>query len=323
MSLVFPGGMPRIIVGTSRMGSVFPNPLLAASDREREYELLDDMEELGCTAFDLAASYQAGGTERFIGGWIASRRNRDRLFLISKGGHPYPIVRPHRIDSGALSADLHASLRRLRTECIDLYLLHKDDETAPIEPILETMTTFQRQGKVGAWGVSNWRHPRIRALAALARSAGLPSLAASSPHFSLLEWVKPPWRGSVSIAGEANREARAYYVTEQLPVLAWSPLGSGFFSPHRSGMAGWRTRRAYGSPSNAARKERAGALARKYACSPAQIALAYLYHQPFPVFAVVAASTAQHMKSNLEAATLRLSAGDIRWLESGEGMLPS
>jgi aryl-alcohol dehydrogenase-like predicted oxidoreductase len=321
MSGVFPGGMPRIVVGTSRMGRVFPNPLLAASDREREFELLDGIAGLGCTAFDLAASYQVGGTERLIGAWIASRRNRDRLFLISKGGHPYPIVRPHRINSGALSADLHASLRRLRTDRIDLYLLHKDDETAPLEPILETLTSFQRQGKVDAWGVSNWKHPRIRALAALARSAGVPSVAASSPHFSLLEWERAPWRGSVSIAGAANAEARAYHATEHLPVLAWSPLGGGFFSPHQRGLARWRILRSYGSPSNTARKERAEALARKYACTPAQIALAYLYHQPFPVFAVVAASTVQHMKSNLEATTLRLPPGDIRWLESGEGVL--
>jgi aryl-alcohol dehydrogenase-like predicted oxidoreductase len=305
------------------MGSLLPNPFLTASDRERAFGLLDAILELGCSAFDLAASYQVGGTERFIGRWIASRRNRDRLFLISKGGHPYPIVQPNRLNPRALLADLHASLKRLRTEHVDLYLLHRDDEDAPLEPILETLTTSQRQGKLGAWGVSNWRHPRIRALATLAQSAGVASVAASSPHFSLLEWVKPPWHGCVSIAGEANGEARAYYEKAQLPVLAWSPLGSGFFSARPNRAAGSRGPGTYGSPSNVARRQRAEELARKYGRSSAQIALAYLYSQPFPVFAVVGASTTQQMMSNLEATTLRLSDSEIRWLEIGEGMLPS
>jgi aryl-alcohol dehydrogenase-like predicted oxidoreductase len=314
---------PPIIVGTAQMGSPLPNPFVAASDRERVFSLLDSIVELGCSAFDLAASYQAGGTERLIGGYIASRRNRDRLFLISKGGHPYPVVQPHRLNSRAISADLHASLTRLRTERIDLYLLHRDDENAPLEPILETLTLFQQQGKVRAWGVSNWSHQRTRALATLARSARVASIAASSPHFSLLEWVKPPWRGCVSIAGEANREARDYYEREQLPVLAWSPLGSGFFSRRQDGATPARSLRTYGSRSNIARRKRAEELARKYERSSAQIALAYLYNQPFPVFAVVAASTVQQMRSNLEATTIRLSGSEIRWLETGEGLFPS
>jgi aryl-alcohol dehydrogenase-like predicted oxidoreductase len=314
---------PPVILGTARMGSVLPNPFLSATDRERAFALLDGTMELGCSAFDLAASYQVGGTERFIGEWIASRRNRERLFLISKGGHPYPLVRPHRINREALSADLHGSLKRLRIERVDLYLLHRDDENVPLEPILEIVTTLRRQGKLRAWGVSNWRHPRIRAMTALARSSGVDSAAASSPHFSLLEWVRPPWTGSVSIAGDANSEARAFYEDEQLPVLAWSPLGSGFFSRRPDGMMAASRLRSYGTPSNVARRERAEELGRKYARTAAQIALAYLYSQPFPVSAVVAASSLEHMKSNLEATALRLSASEVRWLENGEGPLPS
>jgi aryl-alcohol dehydrogenase-like predicted oxidoreductase len=300
------------------MGSVLANAFLSASDRARAFALLDDALELGCSAFDIAASYQVGGTERLIGDWMGSRRNRGRLFLISKGGHPYPIVRPHRINPRALTADLHASLKRLRIERVDLYLLHRDDERAPIEPILETMTTLKRQGKLGAWGVSNWTHARIGAASALARSLGVDPAAASSPHFSLLEWIRPPWNGSVSIAGQANAEARAFYGNERLPVLAWSPLGSGFFSRRSGAGAAAGRHGCYDSPSNVARRTRAEGLGRKYGCSAAQIALAYLYSQPFPVSAVVAASTTEHMKNNLDATSLRLPADQVRWLETGE-----
>ncbi|MGZ5957125.1 MAG: aldo/keto reductase, partial [Myxococcaceae bacterium] len=97
--------IPRILVGTSRLGSVFPDALARGSVRDAELRLLDALVAEGCTCFDLAASYQLGGTERIFGRWMASRRHRDRLFLVGKGGHPYPGIRPNRLTAGALSAD--------------------------------------------------------------------------------------------------------------------------------------------------------------------------------------------------------------------------
>ena len=304
-------GLPRIIVGTARMGSPVPNPLFTATDRERAFAEVDAIVELGCTAFDLAASYQAGGTERFFGRWLASRRNRDRLFLISKGGLPYPIVRRHRLSAGELTADLEASLRRLGTDRVDLYLLHRDDESEPLESLVRTMATFQKQGKIRAWGVSNWRHERILAVDAVARSAGLPRVAASSPHLSLARWVKAPFPGTASIAGPENADARAYYEATRLPVLAWSPLGSGFFSsPSRASST-------YTSPANLAARERAESLASARGVTVAQIALAYLFALPFPVHPVVAASTADRMKANLDATKIALTPLEMDGLEGG------
>jgi aryl-alcohol dehydrogenase-like predicted oxidoreductase len=307
--------IPRVILGTSSLGSVAPDLVVPASARERVFRYLDSMLETGCFALDIAASYQLGGTERVIGRWIESRRNRDRLFLITKGGHPYPLVEPHRLTPKALSEDLQASLRRLKTDRVDLYLLHRDDPTTPLESILESLVSFQRRGDIGAWGVSNWAHDRIRALDALARAAGVPSVVASSPHFSLAEWTSTPWKGCVSIAGEGNRDARAFYEATQLPVLAWSPLGRGFFSAPGGGRDEGGV---YGGPTNAGRRQRTETLATKYEVTPTQIALAYLFGQPFPVFAVVAASTAEKMRNNLEAARLRLEPSELRWLASGD-----
>jgi len=292
-----------------------PNALVSRRDRARAWHHLDSVLEAGCPAFDLAASYRLGGTERMFGDWMSSRRNRDQLFLITKGGHPYPVVQPHRITPRALSDDLDASLRRLRTERVDLFLLHRDDAAAPLEPLLESLALHERQGKFGAWGVSNWSHDRIGVLDALARRAGLSPPAVSSPHFSLVEWKSAPWRGTVSIAGEANREARAFYVRTQLPVLAWSPLGRGFFS---TGGPDPDSLRTYGTTTNFARRRRAEELAHKYGATAAQIALAYLLGERFPVFAIVSASTPEKLRSNLDAAKLRLADSERRWLESGD-----
>jgi aryl-alcohol dehydrogenase-like predicted oxidoreductase len=311
--------MPRLVVGTSHLGSVLPDAFAPRSDRERTFALLDALVGLGLVAFDLAASYQVGGTERLFGHWLSSRGNRESLFLISKGGHPLPVVQPHRLAPRSLAADLNASLKRLGTDHVDLYLVHRDDPSEPLDRLLATVTTFVQQGKIAAWGVSNWTHPRIDAIETLARAARAPSIAASSPHYSLLEWAQSPWPGCVSIAGESHSDARAYYRRAGIPVLAWSPLGSGAFS------AGWDrhgrgfSRRTYASPRNEARRERARVLAQRYGCEAAQIALAYLFSQPFSVSAVVATRAASHMQRNLEALTLRLSADEIRWLDIGEG----
>ena len=311
--------VPRVIVGTANLGSILPDWLGGAAARERAFRYLDRLVEMGCSAFDTAAAYQLGGSERLLGSWMHSRRNRDELFLITKGAHPFPLISPPRVTPSAIAGDLHASLRRLRTDCVDLYLLHRDDPRQPLEPILETLTTLQQKGSIRAWGLSNWSHTRIRALDALARSAGLPSVAASSPHFSLVELVHTPWKGCLSIAGEANREARAYHNSSHLPVLAWSPLGHGFLSPRPSEVSAPPCCYSYDCAANFGRKRRAETLARKYRVTAAQIALAYLFSQSFPVFAVVAARQVEHMQSNLDATALRLPAAEVRWLESGEG----
>jgi aryl-alcohol dehydrogenase-like predicted oxidoreductase len=305
----------RVILGTSRLGSVFPDTLTPSSVERSAFRVLDGAFGAGCNALDIAASYQIGGTERVIGAWMESRKNRRDLYLISKGAHPLPIVAPNRLSPKAITDDLHASLRRLRTDHLDLYLLHRDHPDASLPLLARTLGEHQRSGKILAWGVSNWTHPRIAELNRIASDAGLPTVAASSPQFSLAEWERPPWKGCVSIAGEDNREARDFYARTQLPVLAYSPLGRGFFSSRGDGA---RRDPIYGSPANLARRQRADTLARKLGATRAEVALAYLLSQPFPVYAIVAVTSAEHMSQSLAAARLHLEANELRRLESGE-----
>jgi aryl-alcohol dehydrogenase-like predicted oxidoreductase len=306
--------IPRIVVGTSSLGSVLPEPLASSRAREETFAYLDRLVAMGCKAFDLAASYQIGGTERLFGAWMESRKNRDELFLVGKGCHPLPVVEPHRLTARALEDDLHASLRRLRTDAFDLYLLHRDDASAALEPVVRALLRAREQGKIRAWGVSNFAHDRVRTITELAKSAGLGPPEASSPHFSLFDWTRPPFSGCVSIAGDAGRAARDFYTSSSLRVLAWQPLGAGF--------AAARPSRAYASAANRERLGRAERLARARGATVAQIALAYLFHQPFEVHAVVASRNVDNMRKNVEAEKLELSGDELRWLESGEGAPP-
>src|SRR4051812_34848338 len=192
------------------MGSPLPGPF-AKGKQQDALRHLDGLLELGCTAFDTAAMYMAGGTERALGEWIRSRRVAGRVTVITKGGHPNLVLGTSRMARKALADDLHGSLRRLGLERIDLYLTHRDDPRIPVGHLVDTPAGFQREGKFAPYGVSNWSTGRIRDALVSATARGLPPLAANSPPFSLFDWLSPPWSGCVSAAGPNGREARALH----------------------------------------------------------------------------------------------------------------
>jgi aryl-alcohol dehydrogenase-like predicted oxidoreductase len=254
--------------------------------------------ELGLSAFDLAASYQAGGTERLFGLWMKQRGKRSDLFLSTKGGHPLPVIAPHRLSRAALESDLHASLKRLRTDHVDLYFLHRDDRVTPLEEIVETLLNFQRDGKVLALGVSNWHHTRIDALRQAFLAAGSAPPIWSSPQFSCVAWTRPPWPGCVSISDDGP--AQTYMKEQGLTVLAWSPLAGGYLASQKGNPV-------YDTPQNRARRERLGHWAKEQGISIELAALAWLKSAPFTVIPTVAARRIEHMEANLRGAGLRMS----------------
>lgn len=286
------------------MGQVLGLPW---GDREA-FAYLDELRDLGLRAFDLAASYQMGGTERLFGRWCRRGGRREDLFLISKGGHPVPVVGPHRLGEAALTKDLHGSLRRLGTDRLDLFLLHRDDQVTPLEEIARTLQGFVTSGKIRSWGLSNWHHERIARLREVAASVGLGPPAVSSPHLSLFSWQKTPWTGCVSIAHDDA--AHNYYRGSGLAVLAWSPLGGGYASdPERNAAV-------YGTTPNAERRRRALAVAERLGQPLESVLLAYLYHKPFPVRPVVASRVPGRLAAYLRARDVSLSDEDVRFLDA-------
>jgi aryl-alcohol dehydrogenase-like predicted oxidoreductase len=315
-----PKPLSRIVLGTDTVGAIFP-----WSDTAEMRRFLDAILDLGCTAIDTAAVYLLGGSERLVGEWISSRKLRDRIFLITKGAAPVLPFTASRFDVRAISADLHASLRRLRTDYVDLYLLHRDDPSRPFEDVLALLARFHREGKCAAYGVSNWTLPRIQAAMRFLEAENLPPLAASSPHFSLVDWTHLFLPGCISIASSAGDAARKFHEKTQLPVLAWSPLGRGFFGrraaqstrpPWHSPWQMW-LHHTYASEANFARRRRAHELAQAHGVTAAQIAIAFLLSQPFPVFPIVGTHSIDNMRRNLEACEIRLSRSQCLYLESG------
>ncbi len=95
-------------------------------------------------------------------------------------------------------------MRRLGTDYLDLYVLHRDDPSVPVGPIVEALTAHKKAGRIGAFGGSNWTHERMQEANEYARVNDLTPFAVSSPNFSLAEQYKEPW--ATASASAARRE---------------------------------------------------------------------------------------------------------------------
>src|SRR5688572_6599976 len=210
----------RVIQGTTMIGGDL--------DEAQSFALLDQVHELGCNALDTAHVYSNGDSERIIGRWLQARGLRDEMMIITKGA-AHSVDR-RRLTPFDIESDLHDSLARLKTDHIDLYLLHRDDPDVPVEPIVDALNGHLETGRLHAFGASNWSHQRLAAANDYAQANGLVPFVASSPQFSLADSFDEPWPLCLSISGSAGKAAREWYAQTQMPVLVWSALASGFFT---------------------------------------------------------------------------------------------
>lgn len=289
---------------------------------EQSFQLLDDAVECGFTALDCAHVYGGGAAERAVGQWLRARDNRESIVILSKGCH-HNQDRP-RVTPFDLAADLHDSLARLQTDYIDIYVLHRDDPQVPVGTIVEALNYWQRQGRIRAFGGSNWTHERIQEANDYAVQKGLLPFTASSPHFSLAEQVEDPWGpGCVGISGPSQQAAQDWYIATQLPVFAYSSLARGFFSG-RLNRSNYdeaiesmdnACRKAYCHEVNLQRLDRAEELAREKGVSVPQLALAYVLNQPLYLFPLVGAANRDELEANAAAVDLKLTAAECAWLD--------
>jgi aryl-alcohol dehydrogenase-like predicted oxidoreductase len=229
----------------------------------------------------------------------------------------------NRVTPFDIAADLHDSLARLRTDYVDVYLLHRDDPAVDVGPIVEALNEHHCAGRIRAFGGSNWSHQRIAEANRYAETHGLVGFAASSPQFSLVEQVEAPWPGCVSISGPQGAEARAWYERHGMPVFCWSSLARGFlsgqFTPEQ--IVAWpddmegELVRCFRCEANLARLTRAGRLAQEKGAPVAQIALAYLLRQPLTVFPLVGAVSGEEYRQNAGALEVALTPQEMDWLD--------
>ena len=291
----------------------------AGRGEEKAFELLDAVYELGCNTFDTAVIY--GQTDRILGKWIRERGIRDKVVILAKGAHHNADRR--RVTPFDIASDLHDTLARMQLPCVDLYVLHRDDPTVAVGPIVEALNEHLAAGRIKAFGGSNWTHTRVREANEYAAAHGLVPFAVTNPQYSLAEQVQEPWENCVSIGGPRGEEARRYYAECGIAVLSWSSLGAGFFSGRitRQNASTWtegyeaQAVRCYGSEDNFRRLDRARELAARKGVEVPQIAMAFLMNQPMNVFALVGCQSPQEFASSAAALEITLTPEELDYLD--------
>jgi aryl-alcohol dehydrogenase-like predicted oxidoreductase len=215
--------------------------------------------------------------------------------------------------SKSLGQDLADSLKRLQTDYIDLYALHRDDPSVPAGEVIDILNEHVQSGAVRAIGVSNWTWQRIKEANEYAAANGLVGFSFSSPNLSLAKANEPFWSGCVS----ADEETCAWHEEEQFPLLSWSSQARGFFtgrfSPEIRDNADLV--RVFYSDDNWERLERAKQLAAEKNVSAIQIALAYVLNQPFPTCALIGAQSAEELHSCDAGSLIQLTKEEMDWLD--------
>ena len=275
-------------------------------------EFMDAYMELGGNLIDTARIYGdfaheiQGGSEQVIGRWMEDRRCRERVVLGTKGGHPnIHSMHTGRLSRGEILEDMQRSLENLRTDCVDVYWLHRDDESRPVRDILETLTELRERGMTRHLGVSNWRPARIQEARACAARHGLATIEANQPQFSLARQVAVEDDTLCQMDGETY----AMHVRESLPCVCFSSQAKGFLTKmDASGEAALtdKARRRYLCPENLEALGRAQALSRETGLSVNAISLAWLTSQPFPTFPIAGVSKMAHIEALGEAGDARL-----------------
>jgi diketogulonate reductase-like aldo/keto reductase len=222
--------------------------------------------DLGMTLIDTAEMYADGGAEELVGEAIAGRRQE--VFLVSK-------VLPSNASRRGTVAACERSLRRLKTELIDLYLLHWRGGT----PLSETLAAFDeliRAGKIRSWGVSNFDVKDMEELAglpggsAVATNQVLYNLTRRGIEYDLLPWC----RG------------------RKIPIMAYSPIEQGRMLDQAA----------------------LGKVSKQRSATPAQVALAWLLRQD-GLIVIPKASTAKHVRENRAALDVHLTKQDLAELD--------
>jgi aryl-alcohol dehydrogenase-like predicted oxidoreductase len=294
-----------------------------AQTRQEAFLSYDLAWEAGFRCFDTAHSYGEG--EETLGLWLNDRKHRDTAVLLDKGCNPGQAGSPDIMSAALIREQITESLRRLRTDHVELYVLHRDDPSVPVGEIMDELNKLRQEGKLLRFGASNWTFERITAANAYAREQGFEGFGAVSPAYSLAEYVHDPWGGSVALSGAAAQPYREWLEKSRTPVFCYSSLGRGYLSGK------FRTDRdtpidecigkgaimEYDAPVNRARLARAEKLAAEKGVSVSQVCLAWLLKQPMELFPIVAPTSAEHIADNVSALDLELSDSECEWLQKG------
>src|SRR5215831_2471374 len=230
--------MDRVrLPGTNVKISAFCLGVAEIGVRQTETEvhhLLDHWVEHGGNGIDTARAYsdwvpgEKHRSERIVGDWLKVTGIRNQIVLATKAGHPlFDGNWRVRLSPSELQEDLEGSLETLRTDYIDLWFLHRDDESIPVEQIIDCCDAFVRDGRIKAIGAANWTASRIRKANEYASRAGKAGFVATQLFWNL---GSRHYRGLESTLRPMDDDAERLHEAGDLVAMPYSSQAGGFFS---------------------------------------------------------------------------------------------
>lgn len=299
----------------------------AETDEAGAHAQLDHFAGAGGTLVDTADVYADGRSEEIVGRWLASRSEaRDVIVLATKGRYA---LTDEPADAGAsrrhLARALHASLRRLGTDHVDLYQVHGHDPLTPIEETLRFLDDAVRAGKIHYVGLSNVTGWQLQRAVDVAEFRGLSVPVTVQPQYNLL-------------AREIEWEIIPACAANGLGVLPWSPLGGGWLTgkytrdapPAADTRLGERPDRGVEAYARRSAQQRTWAVvdavravAGARGVSMPQVALAWLVDRAAVSSVILGARTVEQLEDDLGAAGLHLDAAETAMLDAASDPAPT
>jgi aryl-alcohol dehydrogenase-like predicted oxidoreductase len=285
------------------------------ADEKTSFSILDAFVDAGFNAVDTADVYSrwspagAGASETVIGNWLAQGGRRDKIVLATKVGMEMG-EGMKGLSAAYIEQAVEASLKRLKTDYIDLYQSHRDDADTPLAETAEAYGRLIKAGKVRVVGSSNFTAERLKSAVDTAKDLGVPRYESEQPLYNLYD--RAGFEGAL----------QKLCIDEEIGVIPFYGLASGFLtgkyrseadlskSPRGGGAKKYMTDR--GMRILAALDEVAGG----HGATPAQVALAWVMAQPGLTAPIASATSVAQLQELMGAARLSLSAEDLKVLDT-------
>ena len=283
------------------------------SDTNHAFAMFDHFYKKGGNVFDTAYIYNNGKSDFYLGSWIESRDLREKVVVLGKGAHT-PDCLPEKI-----RPQLEETLSRMSTSYLDIYCLHRDNESLPVEGFIDTLNELKDEGLIKIFGASNWSLERFKAANDYAREQGKEGFTILSNNFSLAYMNNPVWPGCFSCSEDDYVD---YLKENQIAIFPWSSQARGFFldsqeftgAAHVADPNREEQERVWGSADNLERRSRCFELASKKSVDPIQMALSFVLNQEFPSFPLIGPRNFFETESSLEATKIELTKDEVAWL---------
>jgi aryl-alcohol dehydrogenase-like predicted oxidoreductase len=296
----------RLCLGTMTYGSSKWRPWVLDEDAARPF--FQRAIEAGVNFFDTADMYSVGMSETVVGRALREFTRRDDVVIATKVFFPMgPGPNDRGLSRKHIMLAIDASLRRLSTEYVDLYQIHRLDTQTPIEETIEALHDVVKSGKalhVGASSMYAWQFAKMLKVA---ESHAWTRFVSMQNHYNL-------------IYREEEREMIPLCIDESIAVIPWSPLARGFLAGNRSRA----TERAktddiaqdfYVADSDVTIADRVAEVAKKRGVSAAQIALSWILHKPGVTAPIVGASKIEQLDESIAALDIKLDSTEMQFLE--------